>query len=127
MIPAADLLRLSRVRRDDAVALLQAGRYDGAIYMCGYAIELALKARICKTLKWTAFPDDSNFRSLKTHSLEVLLRFSGVEQKIKRRALIPWSIVKTWTPELRYDYTSTATAQSAQHMITAVETILRHL
>lgn len=27
------------------------------MYLCGYAIEVALKARICRTLNWTGFPE----------------------------------------------------------------------
>ena len=33
--------------------------YDASVYLCGYAIEIALKARICRMLKWTS--------GLKTH------------------------------------------------------------
>jgi hypothetical protein len=35
---------------------LKAERFDGAFYLSGYAVELALKARICRTLKWRATP-----------------------------------------------------------------------
>jgi hypothetical protein len=47
MIPIKELLKISQARLRDSDALLGAHRYDGAIYLCGYAIELALKARIC--------------------------------------------------------------------------------
>jgi len=29
---------------------------DGATYLCGYAVEVALKFRICLTLNWPEFP-----------------------------------------------------------------------
>ncbi len=52
-------------------------RYDGAVYLSGYAVELTIKARICKTLKWPGFPETNNewkdLQSSKTHKLEVLL------------------------------------------------------
>jgi hypothetical protein len=35
----------------DAEVLLNAKRFDGSVYLCGYAIELGLKKRICETLK----------------------------------------------------------------------------
>ena len=41
MIPVAELDRIARARLEDAKALLQAGRYDGATYLCGYAVEVA--------------------------------------------------------------------------------------
>ncbi len=56
MILVAELDNLAHARIDDAKALLAAGRYDGATYLCGYAIEVALKARICRTLSWPEFP-----------------------------------------------------------------------
>ncbi|RCR70169.1 HEPN domain-containing protein [Larkinella punicea] len=51
MLLKADLKRIAQARLHDAKVLLDAGRYDGATYLCGYAIELGLKLRICKTLK----------------------------------------------------------------------------
>ena len=51
MIQTNDIKDIARARLQDADILLTSGRYDGAIYLCGYAIELALKARICQTLK----------------------------------------------------------------------------
>jgi hypothetical protein len=52
-----ELKRLAADRLKDAQSLLKAKRYNGAIYLCGYAVELALKARICQTLKWADFPE----------------------------------------------------------------------
>ena len=51
MITLNELKTIAQVRLLDAEALITAERYDGAAYICGYAIELSLKARICKTLK----------------------------------------------------------------------------
>jgi hypothetical protein len=74
--------------------------------VCGYAIEIALKTRICHTLKWHGFPSTRkeflDRRKFKTHSLDLLLTHSGVESKIKTGYLADWSIVKTWNPESRY-------------------------
>ena len=50
-LKTAELRKIAKARLKDAEALLAAHRYDGAIYLCGYAVELALKARICQTLK----------------------------------------------------------------------------
>jgi len=56
MITTKDLRAISRERLRDARALLRAKRFDGTYYVCGYAVELALKARCCRTLKWADFP-----------------------------------------------------------------------
>lgn len=36
----------------DAELLMREGRFGTAYYLCGYAIEVALKRRICLTLGW---------------------------------------------------------------------------
>ena len=42
----ADFQRLADVRIDEAGVLLAAGRWSGAYYLAGYAVECALKACI---------------------------------------------------------------------------------
>ena len=128
MISAADLKSVSRGRLKDAQVLQKAGRFDGAIYMCGYAVEIALKARACRTLKWAGFPETNAefaaLQSFKTHNLEVLLRLSGTERKIRSKFLAEWSIVLGWNPETRYRKMGTATKQDALDMIAAVTNIV---
>ena len=82
MISTQDLRAIARARLRDAQVLLRAKRFDGAFYHCGYAVELALKARICRTLKWYGFPetaqDFKGFQLLRIHDVEILLGFSGI-------------------------------------------------
>jgi hypothetical protein len=86
MIPVADMKSIARERLQDARALLSKERYDGAVYICGYAVEIALKARICRTLGWTGFPETNSEwadkKSLRTHDLAILRAFAGVEKVI---------------------------------------------
>src|SRR3990172_2667605 len=107
MIPVAELDRIARARLEDAKALFQAGRYDGATYLCGYAVEVALKARICRTLNWPDFPSTSgefrNYTSFQTHDLDVLLRLSGQEARIKQKHFARWNKVSAWKAEWRYN------------------------
>src|SRR2546430_6318938 len=56
MITRSDLQKIARARLRDVEVLYRSRRYDGAIYLCGYAVEIALKARICKTLSWLGYP-----------------------------------------------------------------------
>ena len=56
MLDRKDIKAIAKARLKDAQVLLRGNRFDGAIYLCGYAIELALKARICQTLKWGGYP-----------------------------------------------------------------------
>lgn len=106
MIPTKDLRAIARARLRDGQVLLRAKRFDAASYLCGYAIELALKARICRTLKWPGFPESAQdfkgFQLVKIHDLEVLLRFSGVEGRVRAKNVADWSTVLKWNPEKRY-------------------------
>jgi hypothetical protein len=128
MIDRRELRKISKARLADSEALLRARRYDGAVYLCGYAIELALKARICQTLKWQGFPETrsefQNLQSFKVHDLDVLLHLSGREDKIKLQNLTAWSIVVTWEPEARYNVVGSASRQDAADMISAAQTLL---
>ncbi len=68
------LKKLATNRLDDAKALLASGRNEGAVYLSGYSVELALKAKICTHLGWEKF----DVAILRIHSLELLLRFTGL-------------------------------------------------
>jgi|SRR5215831_2883637 len=73
MISVRDFKSVSRGRLKDAQVLQRDGRFDGAFYMSGYAVEIALKARACRTLKWSGFPETTSeftaLQSFKTHNL----------------------------------------------------------
>lgn len=131
MISTKDLRAIARARLRDAQVLLRSKRFDGAFYLCGYAVELALKARICRTLKWQGFPettqDFKGFQLLRTHDLEVLLRFSGVEGRVKAKHLAEWSEVLKWHPEKRYQALGHSPPQQAADMVTCVERLLEIL
>ncbi len=129
MIPRNELRKIARARLKDSEALFQSGRYDSALYLCGYAIELALKARICRTLKWAGFPstrkDFESLASLKTHDLDILLKLSGIENKIQAGFAAEWSVVADWNPESRYHAIGTTNQSEAARMIAAAKTLLR--
>lgn len=57
MISVDDLRAIAKARLEDAAVLAGKQRLDGARYLCGYAVELTLKARICATLNWSGFPE----------------------------------------------------------------------
>lgn len=131
MLSRAQLRRIARARIKDAQALLEARRYDGAVYLCGYAVELALKARIVAVLKWPGFPETNNefkgLQSFKVHELDALLHLSGSETKIKVRYLAEWSAVAQWDPEARYKPIGTAKRSTAALMIQSARTLLKAL
>ena len=128
MISMNELRKISRAKFKDAEALYKARRYDSAVYLCGYAIEATLKARICRTLKWSEFPSTraefSDYQSLRTHDLEVLLHLSGIENKITTQYITAWSTVARWNPEMRYQPVGTTTGSDARTMLDSVKVLL---
>src|SRR5690242_8975791 len=86
VILAADLRKIARARLADAEALYRTNRFDGSVYLCGYAVELSLKYRICKTLGWSDFPSTGGefkqYQTFRTHDLDVLLHLCGREARI---------------------------------------------
>ena len=77
MVNRGDWQRLSRSREREAKVLLDAGEHAGAYYLCGYAVECALKACIVKALPPRTMPekkDVGNFYSVSQGYLAVHTR-----------------------------------------------------
>ena len=126
-----ELRSISSARLEDAQALFDVGRYDAASYLCGYALELALKARICETLNWDEFPesgrDFEDYRSFRTHNLNVLLFLSGVRNSIMADREEEWGIVMGWDSELWYSRPGHHSEQTASGILDSTQAILRAL
>ena len=131
MITRSDLTKIARARLRDAEVLYRSRRYDGAVYLCSYTVEIALKARICKTLSWSGYPSTGgefqNYQSFRTHNFDVLLRLSGAEEKVKTTLMTEWSAVAAWDPEARYKPIGSTTRQAAELMIISARTLLKAL
>jgi HEPN domain-containing protein len=131
MIPTKDVTEIARARLEDAGILLASKRYDGAIYLCGYAVELALKAKICQTLNWSGYPSTSgefkDYQSFRTHDLDVLLHLTGREEFVKTSLFTEWSAVAQWNPNARYQTIGTTKEQDAQSMISAAKFLLEKI
>lgn len=131
MISRPELESLARARLADAEALRLAGRYDSAIYLCGHAVALQLKATICRTLGWAGYPSSSrdfeNFRSFRTHDLGVLLRLTGRADEVLGAYESEWKEVSKWNPEMRYSPAGLADERTARAMLDAATTIVRVL
>ena len=128
MINHDELRQIAEERLKDAEALLAAGRYDGAIYLGGYVVELSLKSRICRVLNWKGFPQSrnefQNYLSFKTHNLDVLLSLCGAEDTIKSKYLAEWSAVATWDPEARYNPIGSANKDNAELLVESARKLM---
>ena len=131
MLATRELQKIASARLRDAKALFAAKRYDGAVYICGYAVELALKARICKTLKWLGYPvtnkEFESLHSFKVHDLDRLLHLSGKELSVRTAYLAEWSAIAAWNPEVRYTPIGSAKAVDAELMIASANVLLKKL
>ena len=105
-----DLQELSRTRLREAEALFAAGLYDGAIYLCGYVLEMALKACVCRTRDIPGYPDtEPGVRQLfKTHDVGALELLAGLRSRVaQQKDLSPefersWNRLILWNTDLRY-------------------------
>lgn len=105
----SDFQKLSKLRVQEARALLTAGCYQGAYYLVGYSIECALKSCVARQVRRHEFPDKKLAAEVHTHNLEKLIRVAGLAPEFEReRAANPalelnWTIAKDWSEEARYD------------------------
>lgn len=130
MLTPLQLETLVADRIVDAETLIANGRYGAALYICGYAVELALKRRICLTLAWPGFPETSaEFKltgNLKVHDFPTLVQFTGRQSQFTL-ANNEWATVLAWSPENRYKPPGAATMTSATLMLQAVQAVVAQL
>jgi HEPN domain-containing protein len=93
----------------EAEGLLGLGKWDGAYYLAGYAVELALKACIIKMLMATdSFPAKEFSKDCYTHSVEKLVALAKLSEPRKLAAAgdpelwANWSLANGWSEEKRY-------------------------
>jgi len=122
-----ELKKMSQARLKEVKVLHKSHLYDGASYLSGYVIELALKARICKILDLD-YPDTGDVsRSFKTHKLENLIKLGGLSNKFDRELntnsdfKTNWSLIITWSEEFRYRPTGTHSQKDVEDLIEAIE------
>lgn len=101
----SELKKLALLRLKEAECLYQSGFYSGAEYLCGYVIELALKARICRVLNLNEYPADE-LKVSKTHDFDLLKLLAGLKRDVdpvrNKELWENWSAATKWRPELRY-------------------------
>jgi hypothetical protein len=119
------LRELALLRLQEAEVLFNTGLYDGCAYLCGYVVELALKARICASLGVNDYPEKgSRLRdAMKSHVLDDLGLLAGMGHDLTsaRPVLVAnWSALIEWKPEWRYNPKGSYDRQSAQKLLNAV-------
>lgn len=105
----SDFIKLAKMRVSESKILLSKKKYSGAYYLCGYAIEYALKAYFAKQIKKSEFPDKEAVLRIYKHSPIDLMKASGLQKKFQdqldadKTFAVYWNIVKDWSEEARYE------------------------
>jgi len=120
---------LAEERLREAQCLLESGFYDGAYYLGGYAVELFLKARICKVFNRPDFfmfeairPEA--YKPFRSHDFKQLLFFSGLSTELNNMLETNRQFDKNWTELLKWTegvrYQSGKTKEQAQQFLIAI-------
>ena len=127
-----DLQVLAENRLAEARTLNSSGQHDGAVYLAGYALEFALKARVCKILD-ADYPTE--FRCFLTHKFQELVKLAGLEKQLNQQRTVDldfgnnWSVVvgasastpQGWSEEWRYRKIGSVTAIDADLFLQALD------
>lgn len=104
----SDLKKLATTRLRDAEVLYANGRYAGAYYLAGYAVECALKACIARNVKRGDFPDKETVMRSYTHNLQQLVVAADLsidliaQSKSDPNFAANWALTKDWKETSRY-------------------------
>jgi hypothetical protein len=148
MISKNILRELISEKLKDSDILIDNRRYASAVYMAGYALELALKLKICKIFKFgQGFPENkaefifyqnsvksqpllagtiTQIKDIRNHDLNKLLFYSGVEYQIRLNFLNEWNLVVSWEPEMRYKVQNVLKREAVNN-VKAIKTLVQNI
>ena len=104
-----DFQELAVVRLQEAETLLDAGLFDGAFYLAGYAVECALKACIARQTQQYEFPERDRVLGSYSHDFKRLIIAATLtdeldaEIRADRQFEIRWNEASKWSPGARYE------------------------
>ncbi len=114
-----DFQRLAQVRLAEAKVLLDNGLHDGTYYLCGYVVECALKACICRQYRLHEFPPEPRVvADLYSHDFGKLVARAGLDQELQSRLQLDppfrayWYVVYKWSERSRYERISSDRAEA---------------
>jgi hypothetical protein len=128
----ADIQTLADIKLKEADCLFKGDFFDGAFYLGGYAVELLLKAMVCKTLgidDFFAFNLPARkelYKPYKVHDYEDLLILSGLYKEFTAAQAdvtfkAHWSVVRNWSEGARY--LTGKTQRDAKDFLTSIHEI----
>jgi HEPN domain-containing protein len=113
----ADLQQLAETRLREAKVLLDADEWSGSYYLCGYAVECALKAVVAAQVNQGDFPDKKLAEAVYTHDLVKLRGLAGLgddvpQGRLSERQNVNWLVTKDWRETTLYETKSETEARS---------------
>jgi hypothetical protein len=103
VVKATVYWQASKERLLDAKCLHEAGRFQGAIYLCGYALECKLKFCVC-VARGVSNLEEGEARSL-GHGLDKSLHAAGLNKKLYKNEDLRVAflrITRQWSTDIRY-------------------------
>jgi HEPN domain-containing protein len=119
-----DFQNLAIEKLAEAKILLDAGKWSGAYYLSGYAVECGLKACIAKLFRTDVFPEKSFSERIYIHDFEKLMVLAELKTTWDAAAAANanldgnWGIVRFWKETSRYDQKNQVEAQALYDAIT---------
>ena len=120
----ADLQQLAEDRIEEAKILLDAGKFGGAYYLAGYAVECGLKACIANLLKSEVFPEKTFSEKCYIHDLGKLMVLAdlkdrhGFDMAADADLSRNWGTAAFWTEASRYESKPETEARELYEAIT---------
>jgi HEPN domain-containing protein len=126
IVNRAQLRQLAEDRILDAAQLLAGGRWAGAYYLAGYAVECGLKACIMAYVEATGviFQERKFSEKCWTHDFEELLKLADLKPTLEADTATNaafatnWTTAKDWEETDRYEQKTQAEAQALSDAIT---------
>ena len=130
----SDQRKVAIHRQQDARELQNSGRWRGAMYLLGYAVECGLKARLMERHGLVNLEELQRYLARRlgrkidvfTHSLHLLMEWTFAGNRITREQRTSWGIVRTWRVEWRYD-PDAASQQECHSFFEACQTAMRFI
>ena len=119
----SEFQQMAEVRIEEAGVLLAAGKWDGAYYLAGYAVECGLKACVAKLSRAEEYPP-REVKDYYTHDLERLCKTAKLERLLKTERVANtafegyWTTAVVWDEQSRYNRISQLDAERLYHAIT---------
>lgn len=124
--PSRDTMKsIAKLRLEESKILLDKGQYNGAYYLCGFAVECGLKACIARKIKSCHFTHRKFSQNCYQHDFNTLLKEASLDHELEKEMNLDTDfrsnvgVVKDWGTDARYiDYIDEILAKNLYKAVT---------